>query len=86
MSGRENFLAVFSRTGGLLPKISRNFFLNQRLQFIHQSKALVEFSRNMLLLTFFEVIFGPNNPKNNVQNSFKKNHYLGLKPAKNGRF
>jgi hypothetical protein len=30
-----------------------NFFLNQIRQFIHQSKALVKFSRNMLLPNFF---------------------------------
>jgi hypothetical protein len=46
----------FHHKGGPLPKKSRNFFLIMILQFIHQSIALVEFSRNMMFLNFFEVI------------------------------
>ena len=34
---------------------------------MHHSKARVEFSRNMLLLNFFEVISGQKNLKNNVK-------------------
>ena len=48
-------------------KKSQNFFLNKIWQFIHQSKARVEFSRNLLLLNFFEVISGQKNLKNHVK-------------------
>jgi hypothetical protein len=34
---------------------------------MHHSKARVEFSRNILLLNFFEVISGQKNLKNNVK-------------------
>jgi hypothetical protein len=39
-------------------------FFRPGIQFIHQSKALVEFSQNMLFLKFFELISGQKNPKN----------------------
>jgi hypothetical protein len=48
-------------------KNGQKFFLNQIRQFIHQSKALVEYSRNMLLRNFFWVIFGLKKPKNSVK-------------------
>jgi hypothetical protein len=57
---------------------------------MHHSKARVEFSRNMLLLNFFEVISGQKNLKNNVKDIFLndvlKYHVLGLKSVKNEGF
>ena len=50
---------------------------------MHQSKALVEFSRILLFLKIFVVFSRPENPKNGVKFVFfkdvSKNHVLGLK-------
>ncbi len=58
---------VFHYKGGPLPKKSRKFFLIHIWKFIHQSIALVEFGRNILLLNFFELISSQNSPKNSVK-------------------
>jgi hypothetical protein len=57
-------LVHFPHLGDPYQKKSVNFFLNHIWQFIHQSKALVEFSRNLLLSNFFWVIFCLKKPKN----------------------
>ena len=64
MSKRKNFYTIFTIRGDPYHKKSQNFFLIEIWQFIHQSKARVEFSWNMLLLNFFEVISGQKNLKN----------------------
>ncbi len=66
-------------------KKCRKFFLNEIWQFIHQSIALVEFSRNMLLLNFFEVISGQKILKTMLKYVLKY-HVLGLKSVKNECF
>jgi hypothetical protein len=57
---------------------------------MHQSIALVKFSRNMLLLNFFEVIFGQKILKTMLKYAFfndvLKYHVLGLKSVKNESF
>ena len=57
---------------------------------MHQSKALVEFSRIILFLKMFVVFSAPENPKNRVKyvffNDVSKNHVLGLKLVKIDRF
>ena len=66
------FWSIFAYKGGPLPKKSRNFFLNQIWQFLHQSKALVEFSRNVLLPIFFWMILGLKNPISSVKTRYFK--------------
>jgi hypothetical protein len=54
---------------------------------MHQSIALVEFSRKMLFLELFEVISGQKNPKNSFKYVFLNEglmyHVVGLKSVKN---
>jgi len=86
----KKILQNFHYKGGPLPKKSRKFFLNQIWQFIPQSIALVEFSRNMLLLNFFEVISGQKNLKNHVKIRLFKRRFeiscFGSKISKKWRF
>jgi hypothetical protein len=61
--------------------ISKAFY--RHLPFIHQSKALIEFSRNMLLSYFFGVIFGLKiKQKYVIFIDVLKYHVLGLKLVK----
>jgi hypothetical protein len=66
------------------------FIFNQIWQFIHQSKDLVEFSRNVMFLNFFWMIFGLKNPKNKAKiryfNDVLKFHVFGLKFVKSESF
>jgi hypothetical protein len=61
-----------------------------KIQFIHQSIALNEFSRNMLLLNFFEVKSGQKILKTMLKylflNDVLKYHVLGLKSVKKEGF
>ena len=52
----KNFGTFFTKREDPYQKKWREFFLIQIWHFIHQSIALVEFSRNMMFLNFFEVI------------------------------
>ncbi len=63
----KNFLVYFDQKGGPLQKKNRNFLIVMIWQFIHQSKALVAFSRNVMFLNFFEFLSGQKNPKNSVK-------------------
>ena len=64
---RKKFYSIFTIRGDPYQKKSRKFFLMHIWQFIHQSIALVDFSRNVLFLNFFELISGQKNPKNSVK-------------------
>ena len=87
---QKKFYSIFTIWGGLLPKKSWKFFLIEVWQFIHQSIALVELSRNMLLLNFFEVISGQKNLKNHVKIRLLKRRFeiscFGPKISKKWRF
>jgi hypothetical protein len=76
---------VFCPIGQKLTKI----FFNKKGQSLHQSKALVEFSRNMLLLNFFEVLAKKilkTMLKYIFLNDVVKYHVLDLKSVKNEGF
>ncbi len=76
ISNREKNLTFFgedeSFNGNILEnfspsqKKSQIFSHNQIWQFIHQSKALVELSRNMLFIKLFELIYGQKIQKNRI--------------------
>ncbi len=77
---RKKFYSIFTIREDPYQKKSRKFFLTQLWQFIHQSKALVEFSRNMIFLNFFELISSQKNSQNSVKirlfiGRFKKSYF-----------
>ena len=90
ISMRKNFGPFLPNRGDPYHKKSPNFFLIEIWKFIHQSKARVEFSRNMLLLNFFEVISGQKNLKNYVKICLFKWSFeiscFGTKISKKWRF
>ena len=87
---KKNFGQFLPNRGDPFQKKSRNFFLFVIWLFIHQLKARVEFSRNMFLSNFFEVIYGQKNLKNNVKIRYFKWHFeiscFGPKISKKWRF
>ena len=60
----KNILVQFLHKGGPLPKKIKIFFFWNAWQFIHQSKALVEFRRFLLILKSFTVFLVEKYSKN----------------------
>ncbi len=65
----KKFLSFFCKGPPLSKKLIKIFFI-QILQFIPQSKALVEFIRNTLFLKIFISISDPKKPINSVKTYF----------------
>ncbi len=78
------FLVIFLKISRLHQKKSRIFFFNQTWQFIHQSIALVEFSRIMLFIKKFGLIYGQKCKKQYIFWFVRMGIFRGAKMPKSG--